>query len=286
MSFVADQRHYTVSSTSAAVSDLSLSTFGFDFPYLNYPQPPSAAYQTIAVESFEMLNCLYTVELGVNDRLAVNFLYINIPAGFYTITQLCATLQGLVRPVIGNAATVTYSYQTGRMTIASNGANFSVLSAPATTCGALLGMATGLTYSGFATYTFPNLCDLQPTKRVILTSNLATKSRDVGMNMSFLGSFSVNAAPFALITFTQSSFESTIDWNQSLSTLIITVCDQDARPLPVRSSWSLVLSHTIYHKPELIQYTGDLASYAKLLTNVETDNDDDGSPDEDAEALN
>lgn len=242
-----DSHHYTFSSEQA-ILDRSTSpvSYIFAFPFLTNPSE-EALYQTLACESFTCINGWYTVTMGVNDVLAINTTLLRIPEGFYTASSFCAAVQSLVRPVLGNAATVSYSSSTGRVTMASNsGYNFTVYSAPLTTAGNLLGMLPQITYSGFAEYTFERFLDLLPVKRILIASNLPSGNTDVGRNCHFIGSFPLTAPPLQLIEYDQKSFESVLPWNTSASQLRIQFYDQTGRGLEMASHFCLTLEHSIY----------------------------------------
>ncbi len=241
-----DSRHYTFGSEQALVDrSTTPPSYIFSFPFLTNPSE-NALYQTIATEAFSCINSWYSVLANFNDCIAINMTLLRIPEGFYTASSFCTTVQSLVRTVIGGEATVTFSSTTGRVTMASHAANFTVFSNPLTTAIDLLGMEPGITYSGFNTYTFPRFIDLMPIKRVLIASNLPSKNTDVGRNLCFLGSFPVSEPFLQLIEWDQKTFESVLPWETSVSQLRLQFFSQNGDPLEMRSSFCIVLEHNIY----------------------------------------
>lgn len=264
MSFLVDTRHYAFSSQSSVVRDTAAASYTFATDMFSTPPPASAIYQTVAVESFGAINGWYTVEPGRNDAIVCNMQRVTLSPGFYTATQLAATVQSLLRPVVGSTFTCTYSSTTGRMTLASNnGTNFTIFGSPATTAWKLLGMLDLITYSGFSSYTFENLADMQTTSRIIIASNLPTRNKDAWSNMTFLGTFAVSAPPYQFFEVNTAQYESIIDLNQSIAYLQIQLLDQNGQPAITRAEWTLVLQVSVFHRPDAIPYVSSLGEFVR-----------------------
>jgi hypothetical protein len=248
MSFIQDSRHFTFSSSRAILHDVTTSTFVWDAASLfNVSAPSSAVYATVACESFSCINGFYSVTTRNNCIAVDSFTQLFLPEGFYTGISLASAVQTLLRPVLGSSFTCTYSACTGRITMSNTG-NFTVFGG-ITTASKLLGMAEGVTYSGFNSYTFPNLADLQTVSRVILASNIPTKNRDGSTGVAFLGSFAVSAGPFQFFAVEQNQFESITDLQLSISNLQVQLLDQDGLPAINRAEFSICLEITTYHNP-------------------------------------
>jgi hypothetical protein len=188
MSFIVDSKHFVFSSSKAIVHDEATAMYTFDAATLfSGSAPSSAVYQTVSCESFS-----YTVTTKNNYITVTGITQVFIEPGFYNAASLALAVQMLLRPVLGAAFTCTYSTTTGRITMASS-TNFTVFGAPLTTAWKLLGMDSNHTYSGYSSFTFPNLADMQTVSRVILGSNLPTRNRDGLTGVAFLGTFAVSA---------------------------------------------------------------------------------------------
>ena len=261
MSFIQDSRHYTFSSSKAIVHDEATATFVFDSASLfNTSAPASAVYATVACESFSCINGFYTVTTNNNCITVDGFVKLYLPEGFYTGISLATATQLLLRPILGNNFTCTYSTCTGRITMASNATNFTVFGG-LTTAWKLLGMAEGVTYSGFNTYTFPLLADLNTVSRVVLASNIPTNNRDGSTGVAFLGSFAVSAGPFQFFAVETGQFESMTDLQFSISNLKIQLLDQDGKPAINRAEFSICLEVTIFHNPQAFAVPTPLHSF-------------------------
>ena len=127
------------------------------------------------------------------------------------------------------------------------------------------------TYSGFPTYTFPRLADLVPVKRILVSTNLPTRNRDLSTSTPFLASIPMNAAPLGLIAYENSGFDCMVDAMQSLAVISFTFSDQDGRPLSFESPWTLTLEHRIFHNPALVQRALDLWRFLDAQPPIEND---------------
>jgi len=243
-SFVVEPRGYALSSRDADEVSNGVYTFS-EFQYLSRPPPPGLIYQTLSVR-FSCLNGFYTVT-EANNSLAIDMTLLTLPIGWYSATSLCAAVQTLVRTLRAEA-TCTYNPTTGRITLTDQ-YNLTILGAPATTCGALLGMLPDRTYSGRSSWTFEGLADMQPTKSILVSCNLSTQNRRVHNSACYLASIPLNAPPGGLISY-EGGTESIL-LAAPPNNLQLTFQNQAGAPLVFQTEWDMVLTHTLYMAPSL-----------------------------------
>ena len=246
---------------------------------------PDIIYSTISIVSAQLPVSFYVINEFNNKftfQQSITTATITLTPGNYTATSLITEMLAKLLPVF-SAATMTFNASTGKLTLRSSVASFTLIAGVNSTSFDILGLSTtsnitsvaaALPFVGFeVVFPFPlNLLGAQELRISSVALQTYNYNSSTLGESNLIGVIQNNAAPFGLIMYLNTNGYSVLR-NKLISQIDIQITDENNLPIDFNGvDWTITFQLTIFRRKTFESQTQVLEqNILNTLTNIQAD---------------